>query len=283
LLCAFSTAKSDLPAFVARAILGAALHSLSNGYDIPEEVTRGPHSPAFRKFLSKWFYDTYAVTHGELDLTFLEDLTAEERQVARELIRRNLKTRHNHIIEGASALRDIEAVPTLKAMYDQEPDESRRLTIAGALWKLSKDPVFIECLERGKTAGSLGYFGLLYVLWLNDWRAVDYLIDLLPQKDRESPVWKWFLRVAFFPPLRPLLARTYIASRNACVDATGFYALSLLNQLEFGKSIMPRPERFKPPSYYRSRRSDPAFRESMTAAVRRWNKEIKNGWGNPEA
>ena len=167
-------------------------------------------------------------------------------------------------------------------MYNQEQGESRKLTIAGALWKLSKDPVFIECLERGKMNGSLGYMGLLQVLWLNDRRAVDFLIDLLPKNDRESRFWSWFRRLAFFPLFRLVLADTYIAYRKARVDETGYYALSLLNQLEFGKSIMAHREQFRPPSYYRERRHDPAFQELMTAAVRRWNKETTNGWGNPE-
>ena len=55
-------------------------------------------------------------------------------------MRRNLKLRYTHIIEGTSALRDIGAVPILQAMLDEESDVSRRLTIAGALWKLSQDP-----------------------------------------------------------------------------------------------------------------------------------------------
>jgi hypothetical protein len=249
-----------------------------DGYDIPEDVSRGPHSPAFGKFLRKWFYDTYAVTHGELDLSFLEDLTSEERDLASQLIRRNLKSRHTHIIEGASALRDIAAVPILKTMFEQEPDESRRLTIAGALWKLSKDPVFVNCLERGKTNGSLGYTGLLQVLWLDDWRSVDFLIELLPKRDHESPLWKWFRRLAFSPLLRPILICSYLQLSNARGDNEHYVALSLLNQLEFGKSIMGHPERFRPPSSYRMRRNDATFRGFMTAAVHQWNVESKNGW-----
>lgn len=178
---------------------------LSDSYDIPEDVARGPHSAAFAKFLSNWFGDTYAITHGELDLTFLEDLTTDERELAREMVRRNLKLGYTHIVEGVSALRDIEAVPTLRAMFDKETDESRRLTIAGVLWKLARDPVFLECLERCKASRTLGHFGLLKVLWLDDSRAVDFLIDLLPAKDREAPPWRLLKWLAFRTPLRPVL------------------------------------------------------------------------------
>jgi hypothetical protein len=47
-------------------------------------------------------------------------------------------------------LGDTEAIPLLREMFENEPDESRRLIIAGALWKLCKDPVFIDCLNRAR-------------------------------------------------------------------------------------------------------------------------------------
>ena len=65
--------------------------------------------------------------------------------MARLLIRSNLKCKRSHIISGTWALGDLEAVPPLRTMFEQEADESRRLLIAGALWKLDKDPVFIKC------------------------------------------------------------------------------------------------------------------------------------------
>jgi hypothetical protein len=57
---------------------------LSDRFDIPEEVSRGPHSPAFGKFLFSWFGDTGPLTHGELDIRFLNDLTPEELTRARQ-------------------------------------------------------------------------------------------------------------------------------------------------------------------------------------------------------
>jgi hypothetical protein len=251
---------------------------LRDGYDVPEEVARGPHSTAFSQFLRNWFGDTYALTHGELDLTFLKDLTPQELALARELVRRNLKLKQNHIIEGTSALNDIAAIPILQAMLEEESDASRQQTIAGALWKLSKDTVFIECLHRAKASGVLGYFGMLRALWLDDARSIDFLIDLLPEKDRDSAFWRALRRISFRLPFRPLLARVYIARAQA--NAEGFFALSLLNQLEFGRQRdMADRERWRPPSDYRKRRDDPAFREYMTAAVHKWNLETnKRTW-----
>ena len=219
---------------------------LDDEFDIPEEISRGPHSPTFAKFLRNWFGDTSALTHGELDLTFLDELTPEELDLARQMVRRNLKLRYTHIIEGASALHDVDAAPMLRAMLEDEPNESRRLTIAGALWKLNRDPIFFDYLNqaKGPNRSLLSGAHLNQILWVGDERAIDLLIDLLDNKDE-------FIR---------------------------FQALSLLNCLEFCRRFfVPKRELQRQPEDYRRRKLDPAFRAFMTAAVRRWNGETKNG------
>lgn len=220
---------------------------LSDTYDVPESVASGPHSPAFAKFLRNWFGDTTALTHGELDITFLNELTPEELSLARELIRRNLKLKYTHIVQGAAALHDPAAVPILHQLLDNEPDMDRRLTISGALWKINRDQAFIETLRevRAIRPSLFGYFHTLKVLWLDDERALDFLIDLLNVKDK-------------------------------MVHLT---ALGLLNELEFGRSMPGVPARempHQPPDYNRLR-TDPAFRAIMTEAIHRRNRESKNG------
>jgi hypothetical protein len=219
---------------------------LRDSYDVPEEIANGDHSPAFGKFLWNWFGDTTALTHGELDLSFLEEQNPDELQTARALIRRNLELgcNHNHIVQGAAAFGDLQAVPILRRMLDSESDQSRRLTLAGALWNLVRDPVFVECLNEAKAQRRrLVGFHLDQVLWLDDERAVDFLIDLFDNKD------------------------------------VGNRALALLNTLEFGRPTVPLPATEMPHQmeYYRSHRREPAFRASMTAAIRRWNRETKTG------
>jgi hypothetical protein len=85
---------------------------------------------------------------------------------------------------------------------------------------------------------------LWQVLWLDDERAVDFLIDLLNQKD-------W-----------PALSMT----------------LGLLNQLEFGRPMgVPAREMPHQPADYRKLRGDPAFRAHMVAAIHKLNAERRNG------
>lgn len=218
---------------------------LSDTYNVPESVAAGHHSPAFSKFLRNWFGDATALTHGELDFTFLNDLTSEELSLARVLIRGNLPLRQWHIIEGAAALHDAEAAPILHAMLDKESDQSWRLTISWALWKINRDPIFIECLQQAKSVrpGVFGYFHLLQVLWLGDERALDFLIDLLDENDRK----------------------------------VRSFTLALLNELEFGRRMgIHACEMPHQPGDYRKLRSDPAFRVQMAAAIRRRNAESRN-------
>jgi hypothetical protein len=257
---------------------------LSTGFDIPDEVSRGPHSPAFGEFLWNWFGDTLALTHGELDITFLNDLTPAELDCAREMIRRNLKLRYVHIIQGVSALRDVDSAPILRAMIEDEHEESRRLTMAGALWKITRDPVFPELLERAKQSGNAGLISahLFQVLWLDDERSIDFLIELLPERDYEPLAWRALERIAFampfgrLNPLRRLLLRSHHRHHQAQFHT--FLAWSLLNQLEFGGRTenVPR-EKWRSPSEYRRLQHDAIFRQSMATAVHRWNAQSTNG------
>jgi len=222
---------------------------LSDTYDVPQALVDHPPSPAFRQYLLNWF-GSNRVSFSER-LRTANDLTPEETEVARQLIRRNLKCRHSHIISGTWALDDLEAVPLLRALYDSEPDESRRLVISGALWKLNRDPLFIECLNRAKESGLLSVaFHLEQILWLNDERSIDFLIDLLPLEDHDTP---WF-------GMTYLMVRDHNLAKGA-----GPWALSLLNRIETGR-LVPKDQQ-RPPSYYRERRNDPAFREMMLQLI----------------
>jgi hypothetical protein len=209
-------------------------------YDLPDEIVRGPHSRAFAGFLKYWFVDPRALMRHELDIAFLTDLTTEEHTAAKDLIRRSLGTRHVHIIEGAAALEDLEAIPILRAMFVDEANESRRLTIAGSLWKLARHAVFIDCLEKlvASPDHTLKQAHYHQVLWLKDERATDFLIRLLDDAD----------------------------------DFVRSLALSTLNSLEFGEGfLIPSHELPSQPDTYRARKNDPAFRSHMLAQLQSLN------------
>jgi HEAT repeat protein len=206
-------------------------------YDIPDDVFTGEHSAAFVQFLRNWFGDSRPLSRGEVDLKFLDDLTPEERQLAKDLLHRNLGLKYVHLIEGAAALHDVDAVPTLRAMFAAEADESRQLTIAGTLWKLNRDPAFIDCLNRLKAShdGAFKRAHFHQITWLGDERAIDLLIDLLDDDDS-------FVR---------------------------FLASTTLNELEFEKRFMVVAKELpRRPEDYRSRQRDAAFRALMVGHLR---------------
>ncbi len=275
---------------------------LSDSYDVPLELVDAPHSPAFREFLLTWFGSTVRIEFGLPCLTVLKALSPDEITLAQELVRRNLHTRRIHIINATWALRDTSAAPLLRRMLEaqgppdaapnsggthpfsrdpaattcassskDEPDESRRLTIAAALWKLVGDPVFLEYLERAKKSGLIASFPhLLQVLWLDDERALDFLIDLLPQNDEDKR------RVALIrrrnllkhTPLRRWANRAITKHNEA--QGAGPWALIILNQLEFDKTVPP--DQRHPPSHYRRCQFDPIFRRHMLLAIHKSNR-----------
>lgn len=208
-------------------------------YDIPPELVRGTHSPAFHEFLRLWFADSVGMLRREVDLGFLSELTPDEVQRARNLLRRNLHLRYNHIIEGVAALHDSDSVPVLREMLAREDNPSRQLTIAGSLWKLARDKSFSECLIRMKQSKSVSLrrAHIRQVLWLQDERAIDLLIDMLDDAD----------------------------------DFVRLRALKFLNQLEFGERfpLSAGNELPRQAGDYQARRTDKALREHMVTNMRK--------------
>ena len=207
-------------------------------YDIPPELLRGAHSPAFYEFFRLWFVDSVGLVRREVDLSFLSKLTADELQTARNLLRRNLHLKYNHVIEGVAALHDYDSVPVLREMLAREENPSRQLTIAGSLWKLARDESFFDCLSRMKQSKSVSLrrAHIRQILWLQDERALDLLIDMLEDGDA-------FVR---------------------------FRALKFLNQLELRErfplsSVDEMPHQA---DYYQMRRTDKALRELMVTNMR---------------
>jgi hypothetical protein len=208
-----------------------------SSYDIPEGVPNQQHSPAFSAFFRHWFVDSGALARGEVDLGFLDGLAPEEAELARDLLRRNLGRQQTHIIEGLAALHDVGSVPILREMMNGESDLGRQLTISGTLWKLVKDPIFVECLRRMKTSrnANLKMAHLRQVLWLNDERSIDLLMDFLDDADK-------FMQQQ---------------------------ALTALNELEFERRFFaPAHQLPSQPDDYRARRTDGVFRARMVANLR---------------
>jgi hypothetical protein len=208
-------------------------------YDIPAKAKREckQGSPALQAFYRDFFVNATGLIRGEVDLTFLQSLTTKESALAKDLIRRNLKLRYTHIIEGAAALRDQEAVPQLKEMLARESNLSRRLTIAGTLWRLVKDSSFPERLHDMVQSDSepLKEAHIDQIVWLGDERAIRLLMDLLEDDGR-------FVR---------------------------YLALSRLNEIEHKRRFMGA-ELPHSPDHYLTRRGDNGFMQLMAMNLTEW-------------
>jgi hypothetical protein len=93
-----------------------------------------------------------------------------------------------------------------------------------------------------------------HVLWLDDERAIDFLIDLLPTDDRD------YHRMR----RRGIWRKVFGIARDQTAN-TGRWALGMLNRLEAGGFVYPDEQR--PPSHYRELRNDRGFRDLMVEAV----------------
>lgn len=212
---------------------------LNTEYDLPAKAKRQSKggSRALREFYRHFFVDSVGLSRREVDLSFLQDLTPGESAIAKDLIRRNLKLNYTHIIDGAAALRDREAVPQLQDMLARESNPSRRLSIAGALWKITEDPIFRACLRDMAESNDeiLKAAHMYQIPWLGDVHAINLLIDLLHDSDS-------FVR---------------------------HLALSALNAIEHRKNLFS-DELPCGPSDYISRRDDMEFMNVMVQNLCQW-------------
>lgn len=211
-------------------------------YEIPDGVFRKARSRAFKQFYHNWFEEPLGLIRHEVDTRFLYDLKLEERVLAIDLLRRNLRLGHAHIVEGIALLDDKESVPTLKNMLAETTNASLRLTIAGSLWKLSKDESFLEEIERMVSQGDrfLKEAHLDQILWLGDERSIGYLVDLMSEGDTFA----------------------------------SHLALSRLNEIEDNKRyLLATDELPHQPDYYRESCKDPSFIQTMVTKLINYSPE----------
>ncbi len=88
------------------------------------------------------------MTRGDVDSYFFNEMTAEEKEIAKRLIRQNLKLRQAHLFRAAGLLQDKEALPILYDKFQNNTDPSWLLTIGQAIWKLNGDDLYPKLLRQ---------------------------------------------------------------------------------------------------------------------------------------
>lgn len=121
---------------------------MDTSYQIDIDVNAEHFSPAFKNFYQNHFIDSIGLSRREVDIDFFKAMTGEEKEIAKHLIRNNLKTRQAHLFRAAGELKDEQSIPILYEQLENSTDLSWLLCIGQAIWKINGDKIYLELLRR---------------------------------------------------------------------------------------------------------------------------------------
>ena len=119
-------------------------------YKINIDIDSGNYSSAFNDFYYNHFVQPIGLGRKEIDTSFFQTMTDEEKEIAKGLIRDNLDKRNSIIIPAAGELKDEKALPQLYKLYETTDDFSWQLTIGRAIWNINSDKLYPELLRKLK-------------------------------------------------------------------------------------------------------------------------------------
>ena len=122
----------------------------STEYFIDIDPNSNSLSTAFKDFYQNHFVNAFGLSRGDVDTYFYNAMTTEEKEIAKRLIRQNLKLRQAHLFKAAGILNDVEALPILYEQLNSNSDLSWRLTIGQAIWRLNRDEIYGDLLRQLK-------------------------------------------------------------------------------------------------------------------------------------
>jgi hypothetical protein len=120
--------------------------SKTNKYEIDINPNSQSLSKDFKDFFHNHFVDSYGLTRNEVDTSFFKNMSAKEKEIAKNIIRKNLHLKYVHLFKASGELEDEKALPILYEFINNEKDLSWKLTIGRAIWKINKDKVYEDLL-----------------------------------------------------------------------------------------------------------------------------------------
>lgn len=121
---------------------------METSYQIDIDPDSKQFSQAFKDFYYHHFVNSYGLARREVDTSFFQSMTDEEKNTAKQLIRDNLKLRQAQLFQAAGELKDEEALPVLYEQLKANTDLSWLLSIGQAIWKINGDKVYLELLRK---------------------------------------------------------------------------------------------------------------------------------------
>jgi hypothetical protein len=156
----------------------------STEYFIDIDPNSKSFSTAFKDFYKNHFIDQRGLARQEVDTYFFNSMTLEEKEIAKRLIRQNLKLRQVILFRASGLLQDKEALPLLYDQFQNNTDLSWLLTIGQAIWKLNGDELYPKLLRQLKdhTSDTMREAHFDQVTDLKNEESIEMLFDYLADK-----------------------------------------------------------------------------------------------------
>jgi hypothetical protein len=201
---------------------------MDNPYQIDIDPTSQHFSPPFKDFFYHHFVNPTGLIHNDVDTSFFTTMPDGEKEIAKRLIRDNLKVRHPHLFKAAGKLKDESALPILYEQFNANADYSWHLTIGQAIWRINGDNMYVELLRKlpAHRDPNMKAAHLRQVTDLKNEESIDLLFSFLNDKDK-------YVRL---------------------------FTLSILNYLLLGTNTLEKECERK---YFQARKDDPDFKKQL--------------------
>ena len=165
-------------------VKGKPTQPVSTEYFIDIDPKSNSFSTAFNDFYKNHFVDAFGLSRGDVDTYFYNAMSTDEKEIAKRLIRQNLKLRQAHLFKAAGLLKDVEALPILYEQLNGNSDLSWRLTIGQAIWRLNCDEIYADLLRQLKKhpSDTMREAHFDQVTDLKNEESIEMLLDYLNDK-----------------------------------------------------------------------------------------------------
>ena len=154
-------------------------------YQIDIDPNSERFSQPFKDFYHNHFVNSYGLARREVDTSFFQTMTDEEKEVAKRLIRDNLKLRQAHLFRAAGEFKDEQALPILYEQLNSNTDLSWLLSIGQAIWMINGDKIYLELLKKllRHQSGTMKAAHFDQVTDFKDEESIEMLLDYLEDHD----------------------------------------------------------------------------------------------------
>jgi hypothetical protein len=143
-------------------------------------------SKTFKDFYQNHFVNAYGLSRNEVDTYFFDSMPENEKEIAKRLIRQNLKLRQSHLFKAAGILKDEEALPILYDQLNNNTDLSWLLVIGQAIWRINGDELYPKLLRQLKehSSDTMREAHFEQIVDLKNKESIEMLFSYLNDKSR---------------------------------------------------------------------------------------------------